>query len=416
VRRLLAVLWLSVLSLAAWQTAPADTEEQELRGTLAEAGSSGIDMVRALEAHLEKYPKTARRAEIERALVSAAMEMNDRERIVRYGERVLAREPDDLQLIERVARALLVSSDKEPSEKALALARRYEEGIRKVEKEKLPGLQRNLGQLREELDRGLGRAYVLQSRAAGNLGEIDQALALARKSYQTFPTAESAREIGRWLAKSGKDEEAAEHYADAFMIPDPRTRDADRSLDRARMGELWRKAKGSEQGLGEVLLAAYDRTVALVKERDLRLQQLDPNAKAAKVGDFTLSGPEGRKLPLSSLLGKVVVMDFWATWCGPCRAQHPLYEQVKQEFKGEPVVFLSISADDDRSLVPSFLKENNWDPAVYFDDGVLAALRISSIPVAILLNKRGEVSSRLDFVPDRFVGMLADRIRKALHE
>jgi thiol-disulfide isomerase/thioredoxin len=415
-RRLVAVLWLSALSLAAWQTAPADIEEQELRRTLAEAGSSGIDMVRTLEAHLAKYPKTARRAEIERALVSAAMEMNDRERVIRYGERVLEREPDDLQLMERVARSLLVASDKEPSEKALALARRYEAGIRKVEKEKLPGLQRNLGQLRDEIDRGLGRAYVLEARATGNLGRIDEALALARKSYQAFPTAESAREIGRWLAKSGKEEEAAAHYADAFMIPDPRTRDADRALDRARMGELWLKAKGSEQGLGELLLAAYDRTVTLVKERELRLQQLDPNSKASKVADFTLSGLADRKLALSSLTGKVVVMDFWATWCGPCRAQHPLYEQVKQSFKGEPVAFLSISADDDRSLVPGFLKENNWDTTVYFDDGILAALRISSIPVAILLNKRGEVSSRLDFIPGRFVDMLTDRIRKALSE
>jgi thiol-disulfide isomerase/thioredoxin len=344
------------------------------------------------------------------------MEMNDRERIIRYGERVLEREPGDLQLIERVARALLASAEKEPSEKALALARRYEEGIRKVEQEKLPSLQRNLGQLREEIDRGLGRAYVLQARATGNLGRIDEALPLARKSYQTFPTAESAREIGRWLAQAGKDEEAAGHYADAFMIPDPRTRDADRALDRARMGELWRKAKGSEQGLGEALLAAYDRTVTLVKERELRLQQLDPNAKAAKIGDFTLSGLEGRKLPLSSLRGKVVVMDFWATWCGPCRAQHPLYEQVKKSFAGEPVVFLSINSDDDRSLVPGFLKESGWDNTVYFDDGVLAALRIASIPVAILLNKKGEVSSRLDFIPARFVDMLTDRIHKALSE
>ena len=51
-----------------------------------------------------------------------------------------------------------------------------------------------------------------------------------------------------------------------------------------------------------------------------------------------------------------MVLDFWATWCGPCRAQQPLYEQVKERFKANPnVAFLNINTDEDRTVVKPFL-------------------------------------------------------------
>jgi thiol-disulfide isomerase/thioredoxin len=259
---------------------------------------------------------------------------------------------------------------------------------------------------------------VLQARAHGNLGRMEQALALARKSFDTYPNAESAREIGRWLSRTGREAEAAPHYADAFTIPDPRQTDADRAADRARLGELYRKLNGSEKGLGDVVLESYDRTTALLKERKLRLRQLDPNAQVSNPMEFTLTGLQGDKLAMSSLRGKVVILDFWATWCGPCRVQHPLYEKVKQRFKNRSdVVFLSVNTDESRGVVPDFVEENGWDKRVYFEGGLAAALRISSIPTTVLINKRGEIHSRMNgFIPERFVEMLSERIEQALAE
>jgi thiol-disulfide isomerase/thioredoxin len=121
---------------------------------------------------------------------------------------------------------------------------------------------------------------------------------------------------------------------------------------------------------------------------------------------------------LSSLRGKVIVMDFWATWCGPCRVQHPLYEQVKVKFKDRTdVVFLAIDTDENRALVKPFLEQSNWNKKVYFDDGLGQLLQVTSIPTTVVFNKKGEVASRMNgFAPESFVDMLTARIHEALDE
>jgi thiol-disulfide isomerase/thioredoxin len=397
-------------------TAPANDEALQLSAAVAEAGNSPVDFIRALERHLAKYPNSTRRNEIERALVKAAIEAKDDKRVIEYGERVLAREPSDAQILDRVVRALLVTSAGDAAERALKYARQYEELLRQTRSQPPPG-HMSAAQWQEEVDKGLGHVLACEARANGNMGKIDEAIALARRGYETYPSAEAAREMGLWLARAGKDRDALVPYADAFAMPDSRTTDLDRAKDRAQLGDIYRKIYGSEKGMGDMLLEAYDRTTGLLAARRLRLRQNDPNAQAANVLEFTISGVDGAKLPIASLKGKAVVFDFWATWCGPCRAQHPLYEQVKQHFHDSPdVVFLSIATDDERELVAPFLKDNHWDRQhVYFEDGLSRVLAITSIPTTIVLDRHGQVVSRMNgFVPGRFVDMLTDRIEDAL--
>ena len=391
-------------------------ESQALSQAVSEAGNSPVDFIRALEKHLARYPNTTRRNEIERALVKAAIEAKDDKRIVEYGGRVLAREPGDAQILDKIVRALLVSDAADTSERALKYARQYEELLRQTRSQPAPG-HMSAAQGHEEVDKGLGRVLACEARATGNLGKIDEAIALARRGYETYPTAEAAREIGRWLLRAGQDKDALGPYADAFTIPDSRNTDTDRAKDRVQLGDTYRKLYGSEKGLGDLVMEAYDRTTGLLAARRLRLRQNDPNAQAGNVLEFTISGVDGAKLPIASLKGKAVVFDFWATWCGPCRVQHPLYEQVKQRFHDSPdVVFLSVNTDDERELVAPFLKENHWDQRqVYFEDGLSRVLAITSMPTTIVLDRHGQVISRMNgFLPERFVDMLTDRIKDAL--
>ena len=415
---LCAALFFATIGWA--QNAPpadhASDEAQQLSQAVSEAGNSPVDFIRALEKHLAKYPNSTRRNEIERALVKAAIEAKDDKRIVEYGERVLAREPNDAQVLDKVVRALLVSDAVDTSQRALKYAGKYEELLRQTRTQPAPG-HMSEAQWHEEVDKGLGRVLACEARATGNLGRIDEAIALARRGYETYPTAEAAREIGRWLLRAGQAKDALGPYADAFTIPDVRNTDLDRAKDRVQLGDIYRKLYGSEKGLGDIILESYDRTTGLLAARRLRLRHDDPNAQASNVLDFTISGVDGAKLPIASLKGKAVVFDFWATWCGPCRAQHPLYEQVKRRFHDSPdVVFLSVNTDDERDQVAPFLEENHWDRRqVYFEDGLSRVLAITSMPTTIVLDRHGQVISRMNgFLPERFVDMLTDRIKDAL--
>src|SRR6186997_3542895 len=112
-----------------------EAEQKALSQSLGEAGSSPIELIRAIEAHLAKFPKSPKRAELERLLAKGAMETKDDRRIILYGERALETESDDLQLLDRVARALLASDAKEPSERALKYARRSEHLINEMRKQ-----------------------------------------------------------------------------------------------------------------------------------------------------------------------------------------------------------------------------------------------------------------------------------------
>ncbi|HTX38327.1 MAG TPA: TlpA disulfide reductase family protein [Bryobacteraceae bacterium] len=399
----------------------ASQESQDLETALSEAGSSPIEYLRAIEKHLAKYPNSPRRAELERAAVRAAMEANDDAHIVEYGERVLARQPDDLQILERVIRSLLALDGPETvspqhAQRALQYATHYEQLLRRMQREGGQGM--SAAEWKDQTDRAIARTLSYEARATGNLGHPQEALALAQRAFETCPTAETAREIARWDERLGKPEDAARALADAFTIPDPHTTDADRARDRSRMGELYRQAHGFESGLGDMLLQAYDRNLALVHSRELQLRSGDPNAELTDPMQFTLTAVEGGPLKMPALKGKVVVFDFWATWCGPCRQQHPLYEQVQARFRGNPsVVFLSIDTDEDRKLVKPFLAEVKWQGPVYFEDGLSRALHITTIPTTVIANPRGQVAGRMNgFVPERFVEMLTERIRDALAE
>jgi thiol-disulfide isomerase/thioredoxin len=267
-------------------------------------------------------------------------------------------------------------------------------------------------------DRRLADALRVEAHAQGNMGKTVEAMALAKRGWDTNPTAAGAREYARWLAADGKTLEAVARYADAFTLEDPDSTEEDRAQDRLKMGELYHKAHKSEKGLGDLVLQAYDRTSAMMAERLAKVRDGDPNVKAKAILDFTLPAVKGDALKMQSLKGKTVVVDFWATWCGPCRVQRPMYEQVEKKYSSNPnVVFLSINTDEDKSKVPQFLTSQKWTQEVYYDAGLGAMLRVSSIPTTIVLDREGQIVSRMaGFIPDRFVDMLSSRIEETLHE
>ena len=389
------------------------TEIEELSKAVREAGNSPKDYTRVLEAHLAKYPESAHRGEIEGVLAKSAVEAHDDPRIVKYGEAVIARDATDIQMIDRVARAYLNSDDRVSAEKALGLIAKYDVAVAKLRQQPAPG-RLSAGQWSEDLDRAAARALLLKARATGFLDQKQEAIDDAHKSFQMFPNEEAAREQGKWLAAKGDLPAAIEQYANAFSIEDPHSTEIDRSKDRRKLGELYTKLYGSEKGLGDLILHSYDAMSVLMADQIARLKSKDPNTQAASLLDFTLPGVAGNSLQLASLKGKTVILDFWATWCGPCKLQRPLYVQVESKYKQDPnVAFISVNTDEDRTLVEPFVKSQKWADAGYFDGGLADFMKVNSLPTTLIVDKNGQLSSRMSgFIPERFVDLLTERIEE----
>jgi len=414
---------ISAEAKAADARAAENKEQTELAQAINEAGTSSLDLVRALELHLKKYPDTKQRPAIEKALVKSAMDLNDNARIILYGEKVLAREtPPDMEqdippLIDRVVRALVEKEDAAQAKQAIVYAKRYEDDLAATRAKADPPGHFTAGQWSQELDRAQARSLALLARATGYAGDPKSAEAIARRSWDAYPTGEGARELAYWLTKLGRNDEALEYYADAFTVEDARNTEADRSQDRARLGSIYVELHASEKGLGDVILQAYDRTSGLLGARRAELKAKDPNALAVKVTDFTLPPVDKTAAPLviAAMKGKTIVMDFWATWCAPCRAQQPLIEKVRKQFENSPdVLFVPVDADDDLSLVAPFVKEQGWENQGYYEGGLARQFAVANIPTVMIVDPSGRISSRMiGFIPDRFEQMLTERVEEA---
>lgn len=113
-------------------------------------------------------------------------------------------------------------------------------------------------------------------------------------------------------------------------------------------------------------------------------------AKQGKQVDFTLPDLDGNTVDIKDYRGNVVVLNFWATWCPPCRAEIPDFIEVYDSYKDKNVVFFGISADDFNSL-KGFSSEYGMPyPTLFDEDGeVHYAFRISAIPHTFVLDRDG---------------------------
>ena len=401
-----------LFSLPALAQDPSVEEQQSLMTALTDGQSSSLDMIRALEAHLKRFPNSSQMAGIEQTLAKAALDTNDLDRLIKYGEPLLPAMPDDIVLLDRLSFALIAKEDKAMADRAYKYARSLENLLDPVKIE--PG--RDAARKQEDRDRALSRALLYQARARSITNEKEEAVRLSARAFAINPSEEAAHEWSENLHRAGKPEEAVERLAEAFVVNDPRTTETARLNDRILLGERYKKLHGSEKGLGEVILAAYDRMTTITETRRKKLLALEPNSNAQSAMDFTVTKLDGKPFRLEALKGKIVVMDFWATWCVPCRVQHPLYETLKARFpESSGVVFLGINADEDRSVVEPFLEDQKWSNDIYYEDGLARVLNVTSIPATILFDRTGKLTSRMDgFDPATFLEQMTTRIQGML--
>jgi peroxiredoxin len=122
----------------------------------------------------------------------------------------------------------------------------------------------------------------------------------------------------------------------------------------------------------------------------------DPRLAALPMAPpFTLTSSEGEQISLDDMGGKVVLLDFWATWCGPCNEALPEIQRIAKDFAGQPLVVISISSDRDDIAWKTFVQKHNMTWPQYRDaNGALSnAYGVSSIPRYFTIDTDGALKS-----------------------
>ena len=147
---------------------------------------------------------------------------------------------------------------------------------------------------------------------------------------------------------------------------------------------------------------AQQRREARYKQRALEQQsaqasQGENRADSALVGqlapDFTLYDLDGNEVRLSDFRGQPVVLNFWATWCGPCRVEIPYVNKLYDKYKAQGLVVIGVNNEDDHATVRSFA-EQNISYTVVLNGGVqFRQYGITGIPTTFYIDREGVVRS-----------------------
>jgi thiol-disulfide isomerase/thioredoxin len=398
---------------ASKQPAPAKlpTPDEELQQAISAAGNDRATLVRSLEAFLKKYPEAQNRAQIYRALVEASLQLRDNRRAADYAERIVALNPNDISITLLAIQLLERQNDEAALRRAVSYATRVLDYVdRTSSSERSPRVSEEQWQLEKTNDQA--STLFLRGDLYLKLKEFAAAQKDFQASYQILPATGAAERLGE-TAELKKDwNSAITEYARAFALAEGRNGSVSRKEIRQKLGNVWRLAHGSDDGLGEYLLRTYDDVSRISSSAQPR-----KNADAREPSEFTLrKAPGGTPFPLSNSKGKVLVLNFWATWCGPCRALEPQFARVAMEFQGiQDVLFLAANCDEDETLVAPYLEVDKPHIAVVFADGLDRLFAVYSFPTVVVIDRAGKIAYRSEgFGPDTFEQELSAAVRRAL--
>ena len=140
-------------------------------------------------------------------------------------------------------------------------------------------------------------------------------------------------------------------------------------------------------------------------------------AKTVAAPNFTLKTLDGKKISLSDFRGKYVFLNFWATWCFPCRVEMPSMEKLYQEFKSSPFQMVAVSLDrQGEKIVRPFVNDKGFNFMILLDENnsTVDTYGVSGIPSTLIISPEGNIIDRLngatdwskDEVFDYFKGLL----------
>lgn len=133
------------------------------------------------------------------------------------------------------------------------------------------------------------------------------------------------------------------------------------------------------------------------KKQTTKAAQTQPESKNVEK-DVAFTDETGKTVTLSALKGKVVFINFWATWCPPCKAEMPTINELRKKFKGnDDIVFLMVDVDGKIEKSKAFMAENNYDLPVYAPKSSIPSEFLgNAIPTTVILDKNGKMAGRVE--------------------
>src|SRR4051794_24331345 len=129
-----------------------------------------------------------------------------------------------------------------------------------------------------------------------------------------------------------------------------------------------------------------------------RLGDLYPQSHRKAAADFDGKLLDGGTFKLASTRGKVVVLNYWASWCGPCKTETPQFDLLYRKVKSQGVAFVGIDTKDPKGQARNFIRNNDISYPIVYDEPGESAVRLGNLPTVnlpftVLLDKAGKVAA-----------------------
>ena len=236
---------------------------------------------------------------------------------------------------------------------------------------------------------------VLDTYAFGlfKLGRYQEAQAAYREAYDLTEGShtDSNERLVQCYLQNGE-------YATAVEVAKAcieKTKYTDKLLEHGKAA--FAKKEGNTEGFERLVAAAKEAGAAKAKA-ELMAKRVNKPAP-----DFEAKNLGGEVLKLAQLQGKVVVLDFWATWCGPCKQAFPYVQKVYEKYKDNPeVMILAVNTWERETgferqrVVKKFLEENKYTfPVVYDESGVVEKYKVEGIPTQFFIDRKGAIQFKV---------------------
>ncbi len=214
-------------------------------------------------------------------------------------------------------------------------------------------------------------------------GDIDRALEDYRKAISYMPFSATLKRRGQIYLKRGQAEKALADFVQAWGL-------APQQADLAHLTAATYTKLHPEADAVTYLRQLRDSF------REKRREELLGELINEPAPDFSMTTFAGQEISPAKLKGKILILDFWATWCGPCKRELPEFQKFYQTHAQDAdLVFVAASVDRDTAKVRPFIKENGYTFPVAFHNGAAMVFGVQGIPTTLIIDGQGRIRYRI---------------------